>query len=281
MPINLLLHRTEQASTVVLGLIVVSAAAFGQAPASGQVANRFSGNWIEDQSKRTTGAQRSLTFRSGANGLEELRGTYASPLVQPVRFGTAPYAIDNSKNTLIWKQLGGGRFERTIAESGKTISVREISIAADGKTLTEITKTNLNDGKTSTITIVYARSSGSGQTLEGVWKPQSRRSDTPQKMSIQTAGSALKVSTEAGQAYTLTFDGKPAVVAGPAVISGTTVAGKVISDRVIEVAGARMGTPANIVTWTLSGDGKILTTSGMTLGPEASKQPSVTVYLKQ
>jgi hypothetical protein len=227
------------------------------------------------------GALRSLTFRAGANGLEELRGTYARPLVQPVRFGTAPYAVDESQNTLVWKQMGGGHFERTIAGGGKTISVRDISISADGKTLTEITTTNLSDGKTWATTIIYARTSGAGQNLEGVWKPQSLRSDTPRRMSMQAAGNTLKFDFQSGRKFTLTFDGKPAMVFGPAVISGTTVAGKIVSDRVIEMAGARMGTPSDTTTLTLSADGKTLTVSEMTLGPEASKQPSVAVYGKQ
>jgi len=280
MNINLSRRCTAHGTALAFGF-AASLAAFGQAPAPPQVASHFAGNWVEDQSQRKTGALRSLSFRNGADGLEELRGSYARPLVQPVRFGTAPYAVDDSKNTLVWKQMGVGRFERTIAENGKTISVRQITVSADGKTLTEITETNLADSKKSTTTIVYARSSGSGQKLEGVWKPQTLRSDTPLKMSIQAVGSTLKVSTEAGQTFTLTFDGKPAAVTGPAVISGTTNAGKIVSDRVIEIAGARMGTPVTVATWTLSADGKTLTTSNMTLGPDASKEPSVSVYLKQ
>jgi hypothetical protein len=281
MRINHSRRYTAHAIALACGLLAASLTSVGQAPAPTQVAGGFAGNWVEDQSQRKTGALRSLTFRNGANGLEELRGSYARPLVQPVRFGTAPYAVDESKNTLVWKQLGGGRFERTIAEKGQTINVRRITISADGKTLTETTETNLASGKKSTITIVYARTSGSGQDLEGVWKPQTLRSDTPQKMSIREVGSALKVSTEAGLTYTLTFNGKPEAVTGPAVISGTTNAGKIVCDRLIRIEGARMGTPVNVATWTLSADGKTLTTSNMTLGPDASKEPSVSVYLKR
>jgi len=42
-----------------------------------------------------------------------------------------------------------------------------------------------------------------------------------------------------------------------------------------------MGTPAGTTTWTLSADGKTLTSSFMRLGPDAGKEPSVAVYLKQ
>jgi len=277
MRFDLLPRHIQRATALALGFALT---ALGQSPTD--VAKRFSGNWVEDQSKSTIGAARSLTFRKGSDGLEELRGTYARPLVQPVRFGTAPYTIDESKNTLVWKDLGGGRFERTIAEGGKTVGIRHITISADGKMLTEVTEdTNRPNGKKSTTTIVYARTSGSGQQLEGTWKPQSLRSDTPLSMSIEAAGGTLKISRGTGVSNVLTFDGKPSNLTGPAVISGTTDAGKIISDRVIEIDGARMGTPSGVTTWTLSADGKTLTSSAMTLGPEASKEPTVRVFQKK
>jgi hypothetical protein len=60
-----------------------------------------------------------------------------------------------------------------------------------------------------------------------------------------------------------------------------TSTGKIVSDGVIEIANARLGTPAGTATWTLSADGKTLTTSYKALGPDATKEPSVSVYLKQ
>jgi len=278
MRINSRRRSTVHATALAFGLLA-PLAAFGQAPA--QVASRFAGNWVEDQSQRKMGAERSLTFRIGANGLEELRGSYTRPLVESVRFGTAPYAFGEPNATMEWKQLGDGRFERTMTENGKTFEIRKITVSSDGKTLTEISERNLPDGKRSTTTEVYARAAGSGQNLEGVWKPQTLRSDTPFKMSIQAVGSTLKVSTETGLTYALTFDGKPAAVTGPAIISGTTSTGKIVSEGVIEIASARLGTPSGTATWTLSADGKTLTTSFISLGPDASKEPSVSVYLKQ
>lgn len=183
--------------------------AFGQAPQPAQVASRFAGNWVEDQSQRKTGAERSLTFRNGANGLEEVRGSYTRPLVESVRFGAGPYAFGEPNATMEWKQQGDGRFERTMMGNGKTMETREITVSPDGKTLTDISERDLPDGKKSTTTIVYARTSGSGQNLEGVWKPQTVRSDTPDKMSIEAVGSALKVSTGTGIKFVLTFDGTP------------------------------------------------------------------------
>jgi len=280
MRINPCRRSTVHATALAFGLLA-PLAAFGQTPPSAQVASRFAGNWVEDLSQRKTGGERSLTFRNGANGLEELRGSYTRPLVESVRFGAAPYTFGEPNATMEWKQLGNGRFERTMMDNGKTVDIRKITVSPDGKTMTEIEERNLADGKTSTTTIVYARASGSGQNLEGVWKPQTVRADTPFKMSIQAVGSTLKVSTGSGLTYALTFDGKPAAATGPGVISGTTSTGKIVSDGVIEIATARLGIPSGTGTWTLSADGKKLTSSYMALGPHASNEPSVSVYLKQ
>jgi hypothetical protein len=84
-----------------------------------------------------------------------------------------------------------------------------------------------------------------------------------------------------GVTHVWTFDGKPVAFTGPAIPSGETVTGKIDSDRVIEIAFARLGTPVSTMTWTLSADGKTLTESMMMLGPDASKEPSVSVFLKQ
>jgi hypothetical protein len=189
---------------------------------------------------------------------------------------------NDSNDTVAWKQLGGGRFERTlINKNGKTLQIRRITISADGETLTESSEFSLAGDKKRTTTIVYTRTSGSGQNLVGVWKPQTVRSDMPVTLWIQTVGSALRVSPEDGVTHVWTFDGKPVAFTGPAIPSGETVTGKIDSDRVIEIAFARLGTPVSTMTWTLSADGKTLTESMMMLGPDASKEPSVSVFLKQ
>ena len=102
--------------------------------------------------------------------------------MEPVRFGAGPYPFGEPNAAMEWKQQGDGRFERTMMANGKTMETREITISPDGKTLTDISERDLPDGKRSTTTIVYARTTGSGQNLEGVWKPQTVRSDTPDKI---------------------------------------------------------------------------------------------------
>jgi len=270
-------RATAMLVALTLGTIPVALVAQG--------ANRFVGTWVEDQSKRTMGAERSLTFRQAANGgIEELRGAYARPLVQPVRFGVPAYAVDGSRNTIAWKQLSPSQFERVISQSGVALNTRRIQISPDGKVLTEVTEEQTS-GKKSTLTIVYRRTSAEGQGLVGVWKPESRKSDTPNVMQIAATGTGLKVTNNPDRPgrneFTLLFDGKPATVDGPTIISGTTTSGRRVDESTIHLAQAREGVPTGTATWTLSTDGKTLTSRAMVVGPDASKEPTISVFARR
>ena len=76
-------------------------------------------------------------------------------------------------------------------------------------------------------------------------------------------------------------DGKPTDVKGPAVISGTMAALKPVSSDKLEIAESRQGVATAKLTLTLSGDGRVLTISAINLAPNASPEPSVTVFKKQ
>jgi len=136
---------------VLLIAVIVPGTALAQSPKG------FAGSWVEDQAKRTIGSLRSLTFRQAAGGsLEELRGAYANPLVQPVHFDGKPYTVDGSRNTIVWKQMDATHFERTISQNNEVINTRRLQVSADGSTLTEATE-NTESGKKTITTIVYRR----------------------------------------------------------------------------------------------------------------------------
>jgi hypothetical protein len=257
---------------------------FGQsssAPAS--VIARFAGTWKENEAKAKIGSVPGLRFRASADGgLEEVRGSDVAPLVQPVHFDGKQYAVDAGKNTLAWKQNGQSQFERQIFESGQLVSTRRITISNDGKTLTEVTEQKLQDGTTFLGTTVYSRSSGEGTGLAGIWKPQSRHSNNPQQMTVSAAGAnSLRWSSRAGVTYTAALDDKPVSITGPAVISGTMIAYKRIDDHTLVSTSSRNGVVTANSTLTLSPDGKVLTVTSTQVGPNAGKEPSVTVYGKQ
>lgn len=258
--------------------LVTSSLCFAQAPSLG----RFAGTWTEDESKRSFGSTETLKFRADAKGnLEELRGADAKPLVQPIHFDEKPYTIDASTNSIAWKQIDKTHFERKLFDNGKLLTTREIQLSDDGKTLTEETSRTLNGGKKQVITIKFHRTKGEGQGLAGIWQADSYHSTVPTQWQYSMMGDQLMMVDSTGVTLMLSPDGKPSDVKGPAVISGTMASLKPVSSDKLEMTQSRQGVTTGKITLTLSGDGKMLTMSAVNLAPNASPQPSVTVFKKQ
>jgi hypothetical protein len=262
--------------------VALSALCFAQSDHSALI-KKFVGTWNENQAKRKGGPPVSLRFQKAAGGmLEELRGPEVRPLVQPVKFGTSPYGIDNSENTIAWKQIDANHFQRQLFESGKLLTTRDLSISKDGKTLTEVTQQDAPDSKTSTATMIFRRSSGDAQGLVGVWKLESMRTSDPNQLTIEPVGTdGLRIKNRIGVTRTLTFDGKDNPASGPAVISGTTSSAKMVGANSIEETAKREGVLFSKITLVLSNDGKTLTSTARAEGPTAGREPFLTVYEKK
>jgi hypothetical protein len=264
--------------------LAASFVCFAQAPVSKAAPSlgKFTGTWKEDESKLKISPSDTLKFRRDAQGnLEELRGSEARPLVQPVRFDGKPYSVDGSKNTIVWKQIDKNHFERTIFEDGKLVTTRRIQISDDGKTLTQETERTLVDGKKDVATEGFRRTTGEAQGLAAIWQLVSYHSTIPLQVTFEAMGDRLKVSVNDGRGYTAGLDGKPVARTGPAVISGSMVALKLIDAQTIEEAQSREGVPTGKATMTISADGKTMTRTDVNLAPNASREPSVTVFQKQ
>jgi hypothetical protein len=274
---------SSRLATAFVTLALISpASSLAQADHS-KVIGKFVGTWTENESKRKLGSGfPGLRFQNGTNGsLEEVRGPEARPLVQPVKFGTNPYAIDSGKNTIAWKQIDAKHFERKLFEKGKLITTRQIEVSTDGNKLTEVTKRFAPDGKEMTETVIYQRSSGSPHGLVGIWKPESIHSSEPAQARIEAVGSnGLRLRGQTGNTVTWDFTGKPQPVVGPGTISGTTDTAKTLNDSAIEVTTSREGIATNKTIFVVSDDGKSLTATTTNLG-RTGGQPSVTVFEKR
>jgi hypothetical protein len=266
------------ASLVVFSASLVVAQSSG--PAS--VLQRFAGTWKEDVSKRKLGAGVPLRFqRDAKGGLEEVRGPEARPISQPVIFDGKPHEVEQGITTS-WKQVDPNTFERVLSDGAGVVSTRRISVAADGKTLTEATERKSSDGQTFVATIIYQRSSGDAQGLVGRWTPVSVKMDTPRLVRYELVGAnGLKMSDNAADVtFTVTLDGKPAPVVGRSVLPGTTSAAKVVDEHTIAFTQSREGVVAGKSVRTVSADGRTLTVTNTTVGPNAG-EPSVVVFMKQ
>jgi hypothetical protein len=244
---------------------------------------KFVGSWKEDLSKRK-GSMLMLTFRQNANaGLEELRGPELRPVMQPVNFTGKPYSIDDSKNTIAWKQIDANRFERAIYNGGRLLNTRRIQLSADGRTLTEEVESAGSSGQTIVNTTVFRRESGE-KGLVGRWRAESSKSNTAPEVVYEAVGTnGIKLTTRGGNPTTVTamLDNKPVAVVGDAVISGTMTAVRQVDESTLEFSGSREGTATGKSVRVVSPDGKTMTVTNTNLGPNASKEPFVTVWVKQ
>jgi hypothetical protein len=247
------------------------------------VLQKFVGVWMEDESKLKIGDSfGKLRFRQSGDGLEELRGPEVKPLVQSVKFGTKPYAINGSLNTIAWKQIDSSHFERSIFNDGKLENTRRIEVSADGKTLTEVTEVARPGEKKYQTTIVYRRTSGGPQGLVGIWKAQSVNRVPAPTVRYELSGTdGLKVSEDFGgnlRQYSVKMDKVPVAVVGKTVVSGTMTAFRVVDDHTLEAIGSREGVVSGKDTLVISGDGKMITSTATTTG---NHEPTIRVFNKQ
>jgi hypothetical protein len=247
------------------------------------VLQKFVGVWMEDESKLKIGDSfGKLRFRQNGDGLEELRGPEVKPLVQSVKFGTKPYAINGSLNTIAWKQIDSSHFERSIFNDGKLENTRRIEVSADGKTLTEVTEVARPGEKKYQTTIVYRRTSGGPQGLVGIWMAQSVKRVPAPTVRYELSGTdSLKVSEDFGgnlRQYSVKMDKVPVAVVGKTVVSGTMTAFRVVDDHTLEAIGSREGVVSGKDTLVISGDGKMITSTATTTG---NHEPTIRVFNKQ
>jgi hypothetical protein len=245
---------------------------------------KFLGTWKEDLSKRKGVIQNTLTFRQNAKGgLEELRGSELRPLVQPVNFTGKPYAIDESQNTIAWKQIDPNKFERGIYSNGRLLNTRRIQLSADGKTLTQETEAAGTSGAKAVDTVVYRRETGD-KGLVGRWRGESSKTTRAPEVTVEAVGSnGVKVTTRGGTPTTFTamLDNKPVALAGDAIIPGTMTAMKQVDASTLEFTQSREGTVIGKSVRVVSPDGKVMTVTTTQFGPNASKEPVVGVFVKQ
>jgi hypothetical protein len=247
------------------------------------VTKNFVGTWKQNEAKGTLGSIVPLRFRRAADGsLEELRGPEARPVIHPVKFGIPAYKVPDSRYTIAWRQIDSEHFERQLFDDGRLTMTRNISLSGDGRTATEVIHLQAPDGKESTTTFAYIRSSGDPQGLVGVWKVESLRTSEPLELRIEPVGAnALRFAGRVGNTVTLTLDGKPAAIRGPAVITNLVSSAKILRANAIEETTVREGIITSATIWEVSEDGKTLTSTEKRVGATATDQPTVIVYERQ
>jgi hypothetical protein len=166
-----------------------------------------------------------------------------------------------------WKQLDGSTWETTSKTNGIVTNTDTVRVSADGKTMTVISRGKKPNGESFEDSGTLERVSG-GPGLAGKWKTTKVNISSPEMMEIapyEGDGISFKIA-----AYDLIvkakFDGKDYPGTGPTVPPGMMLSLKKTGARSFEMTGKMSGKTVYTEIYSLSADGKTLTSVGMAPG---------------
>lgn len=239
----------------------------------------FVGRWMENpaMSRGTISRELSYTFTQEVDGFVTIvRGRVG--LRDRVRFDGNEYPTpDIEGRTTSWERLSDTVYQTTIKNRGVLTATGMWTLSDSGRRLTqETTRTEPQAAKN---IIEYVRTSGSGNSLIGVWEPVSSRSSVPESFVMTLSDTrTLSLSFRSGVSYTMRPDGQEyearsdAFPDMKAVVTGLGL-------RALRRTTLRGRSPILESVWTLSSDGRTLTVTSHT--PGSSEEPSVFVYERQ
>jgi hypothetical protein len=177
-----------------------------------------------------------------------------------------------------WKQLDPNSWETTYRMNGKVLSVDTTRISADGKTMTITAKGTKPNGEAFNDTTTLQRVSG-GPGLAGKWKSTEVKAST-EMWDISPNGDdglTMKI-VDFNAICTMKFDGKDYPATGPTVPKNLTLAAQKASPRSLDMTEKMDGKVVFLFSFTVSADGKTLTSDG---GAPGSFEKTQAVYDKQ
>jgi hypothetical protein len=177
-----------------------------------------------------------------------------------------------------WKQLDPNSWETTYRMNGKVLSVDTTRISADGKTMTITAKGTKPNGEAFNDTTTLQRVSG-GPGLAGKWKSTEVKAST-EMWDISPNGDdglTMKI-VDFNAICTMKFDGKDYPATGPTVPKNLTLAAQKASPRSLDMTEKMDGKVVFLFSFTVSADGKTLTSDG---GAPGSSEKTQAVYDKQ
>jgi hypothetical protein len=144
--------------------------------------------------------------------------------------------------------------------NGKTISDAMWTVSDDGATSVYVSTETRPDGSTSHDETKLRRTAGTSG-LVGTWESTEIKIGAPYHIELAVwdkDGYSMKSPVYKGEAD-FKLDGKDYTPKGPRVAKGTTISGKKIDDRTMELTYKLNGKTTETDRWELSADGKTLT----------------------
>lgn len=177
------------------------------------------------------------------------------------------------------KKVDPKTWERTTTFKGKVLSRTTLQLSPDGNTLTETATGTRPDGSSFKETEVYQRA-GEGSGMLGTWKSKGVQESSSEILEFApngTDGIAFNIPQIKGKCL-LKFNGKDYPAVGPTVPAGLTLAMTKTNDHTLEMTEKIKGKPIFKGTYTVSDDGKTLTSTG---SPVAVNEQTTAVYDRQ
>ena len=177
------------------------------------------------------------------------------------------------------KEDGPNKWKEIDKRDGKVTATASWTISDDGKIYTSITKGTRPDGSTYHNEFKAKRTAG-GPGLAGTWESTEVKQSAPAAWKITPyQGDGLSFRTPAEkEGVDLKFDGKDYPDKGPRVPPGSTVSGKRIDQRKIELSNKLKGKPFYSQQLEVSEDGKTLT---IVLNFPGVSNPETDIYDRQ
>jgi hypothetical protein len=168
-------------------------------------------------------------------------------------------------DTVSIKVVDDQTVEETDKKAGKTVTTQSMKVAADGSTLTfEFSDSSASNGapvvgKGESARV--AKGPAGSHAISGSWHTTkiSNVSDNGLFVTYALDGSTLKMSNKIGQSYAAPVDGTDVPYVGDPGVSSVSI--KRIDDMTIEESDKRQGKVIWIGRWTVSADGKSMTTA--------------------
>jgi hypothetical protein len=198
-----------------------------------------------------------------------------------VRFDGKDYPTpDIAGRTVSWTRVGDTVYETTIKRDGALVGKGRWVLSEGGQRLTYETTPVRVDGKDVTNVTQYARTSGEGNSLIGVWKPISFQAGEPDLFVLTVTDGALRMSfPRSGDVSTIRLDGKSYRATGRNAWPDATTSAEALGSRSLRRVTLRAGTPILETVMTVSPDGRTLTVTSRR--PGSSDMPAVFTYEKQ
>jgi hypothetical protein len=178
--------------------------------------------------------------------------------------------------TWAFTQTGPNKWKWTRKRDGKVIAVSNWTVSEDGQTFSSSRENMRPDGSTSHENLKFKRTAGKSG-LAGTWEGTELKMTSPATLEIERwQGDGFSFLDPVYKERTdFRLDGKDYTPKGPLVPKGTTMSGKKIDDRNLELTYKLKGKTTETDRWELSADGKTLTA---TLTFPGQSKSAIAVY---